>query len=119
LEYSGAFNPLLLCRDGNLHLHEADRMPVGQYYGETTPFAVIHDVVEKGDRIFLFSDGYQDQFGGDRDKKYSQQGLKELIVRTDLLSLDQVSESIQKEFDLWKRDNEQVDDVLVVGIEFG
>lgn len=118
MAFSGAYNPLLLCRDGKLVIHEADRMPVGKHYGETAPFSVIEDIVKKGDRIFLFSDGYQDQFGGDRDKKFSQQGLKKLIVRTDPLSLDKVSEAIQKEFDLWKRDNDQVDDVLVIGIEF-
>lgn len=118
MSYSGAFNPLLLCRDGSLHIFEADRMPVGKFYGEMKSFSVKDDIVKKGDRIFLFSDGYQDQFGGDKDKKFSQQGLKELIVRTDPLSMDQVSESIQKEFDQWKRDSEQVDDVLVVGIEF-
>lgn len=118
MAYSGAFNPLLLCRDGSLHILKADRMPVGKYYGETKPFTLKKGLLKSNDRIFMFSDGYQDQFGGERDKKFSQQGFKDLIVRTDPLPLEQVSKSIENEFIQWKKDNDQIDDVLVLGIEF-
>jgi serine phosphatase RsbU (regulator of sigma subunit)/PAS domain-containing protein len=119
MTFAGAFNPMLLCRDGKLLVHEADRMPVGKYYGEMKPFSLKRDIVQPGDRIFLFSDGYQDQFGGENNKKFTRRGLKELLVRTDPYTFEEIHKSIIAEFETWKSNNDQVDDVLVVGVEFG
>ncbi len=118
MTFAGAFNPMFLCRDGKLHVHEADRMPVGKYYGEMKPFSLKKDIVRPGDRIFLFSDGYQDQFGGEKNKKFTRRGLKELLVRTDPYTFEEIHKSIIADFDAWKNNNDQVDDVLVVGVEF-
>ncbi len=118
LAFSGAYNPLFIFRKGNLIVHAADRMPVGKFIGGMHPFSVQRDIIEKGDRIFLFSDGFQDQFGGEKDKKYSQRRFKELLLQTEGLSFDKVGSTIQKEFEVWKSNKSQVDDVLVLGIEF-
>ncbi len=118
LAFAGAYNPLLICREGSLIVHEADRMPVGKFVGETPPFTVKRDRVLKGDRIFLYSDGYQDQFGGEKNKKFSQRRFRELLLQTNQLSFDEVNHTIEKTFDSWKSNNTQVDDVLILGIEF-
>lgn len=117
LGYAGAFNPLLMCRDGSLHIFPADKMPIGKFHGTEQPFTARWDTFKKGDRLFLFSDGYPDQFGGEQDKKYSMGRFKQLIIRTDDLPLQEVSSHLEHEFDQWKRDAQQIDDVLVVGVE--
>lgn len=117
LGFAGAFNPLLICREGKLNILEADKFPIGKYHGNESEFSVKWDMYKKGDRLFMFSDGYLDQFGGENNKKYSRKRFKDLIIQTDHLPFDQVEDNIVSEFDQWKSDFPQIDDVLVLGIE--
>ena len=73
--------------------------------------------IKKGDRIYMFSDGFQDQFGGEKDKKYLLRRLVDLIVNLSATPLDKQEKIFQTEHLRWKGKNEQVDDILVMGVE--
>ena len=92
-------------------------MPVGKFLGRKNLFTLKKDKVEKADRIFLFTDGYSDQFGGEHNKKYSRKRFKELLIKSGQFTFDKARDYIQMDFDNWIGTNEQIDDVLVVGIE--
>lgn len=117
LSFSGAYNPLLIYRNGDLITLEADRMPVGEHVVETGSFTLRREKVISGDRLFLFSDGYQDQFGGEKNKKLTLNGLKRIIIDSEHIPFENLSENIRATFDNWIKDNEQIDDVLVMAIE--
>jgi|GEM_PF-2924200 len=117
LEFSGAYNPMWICRNGKLIILEADRMPVGKHFIDPFPFSVKTEKVISGDRYFMFSDGFKDQFGGENNKKYSSGRFKELIIESDSLPFNQIQEKFENAFDKWKQNREQIDDVLIVGIK--
>lgn len=115
LDFAGAFNPLYHFRDGVLTEYKADRMPVG-YHGKQSKFTNHTVSVKKGDAIYLFSDGYYDQFGGNNDKKFSSARFRKMIQEISSLPMDEQKGVIQKRYRDWKRNEDQVDDILVVGI---
>lgn len=117
LLFSGANNPLYLVRDGDLLVFKADPMPVGKDETDNRSFTDHEILIEPNDRIFLFTDGYKDQFGGDRDKKYSTRQFRELLTNTSALKINEQINVISESFDKWKGEHEQIDDVLVMGIE--
>ncbi|MCE3280993.1 MAG: protein serine/threonine phosphatase [Bacteroidetes bacterium] len=118
LEYAGAYNPLWLVRDGNIIEFKADKFPVGAFVGEEVKQFSNHEIsVVKGDVIYLFSDGYADQFGGKDGKKFKYKSLQQLFLKNYLKS-GQVQKNILNEtFDKWIGELEQVDDVLVIGVK--
>jgi PAS domain-containing protein len=116
LKFSGAYNSMLICRNGKLIILEADRMPVGKHFIDHYPFSVKTEKVLTGDRYFLFSDGFKDQFGGEKNKKYSSGRFKELIIESDLLPFSHIHDRFEHTFNTWKQNREQIDDVLVMGI---
>ena len=116
LMYSGAYGPLYLVRNGELIEHKGDRMPIGHHDGETLPFSQETIELRKGDRFYLFSDGICDQFGGPLGKKLRSAGLKQWLVDTAPLSMDDQYQSISDRFRLWKGKEEQIDDVLLIGL---
>ncbi|HTL83131.1 MAG TPA: tetratricopeptide repeat protein [Bacteroidia bacterium] len=116
VEFAGANNPLWLVRNGNLLETDADNFPVGMHEGDVTPFTKNVITLQKNDVIWLFTDGFADQFGGKDGKKYKYKKMKELFVDLALKGSDEQADRIQREFDAWKGELEQVDDVLVVGI---
>ena len=73
--------------------------------------------IEKGNRIYMFSDGYIDQFGGKRNKKFLLRRFKDKIVEMKDLPMNEQKEIFDNEFNLWKGNQEQVDDVLIIGSE--
>jgi serine phosphatase RsbU (regulator of sigma subunit) len=117
LEFSGANNPLYLVQKGELMVYEADPMPVGKNDKDNRPFTCQKIAIENDDRIFLFTDGYKDQFGGERDKKFSSKQFREIVAETSSQSIDKQLSAISNTFNVWKGENEQVDDVLVMGIK--
>ncbi|HUX95739.1 MAG TPA: SpoIIE family protein phosphatase [Bacteroidales bacterium] len=117
ISFSGAYNPMFICRDDKLLILEADRMPVGKHFAEYSPFTAKKEQVLPGDRVFMFSDGFKDQFGGINNRKYSSRSFKELILKTNDLPFDSVYSIMEEAFDSWKQDAEQVDDVLVMGFK--
>ncbi|MCH2234062.1 MAG: SpoIIE family protein phosphatase [Crocinitomicaceae bacterium] len=117
LEYAGANNALYLLKNGNEEMDEfkADKQPVG-LYTEMKPFTSHTIQLGKGDTIYLFSDGYADQFGGERGKKFKYKPFKRLLIETNILSPKHQEEELIKFFENWRQDYEQVDDVCVIGV---
>ena len=125
LEFAGANNPLWLLKNNvsssgveNKELHEikADKMPIGTYLDEEKPFSSTTIQLQKGDIIFLSTDGYADQFGGPKGKKYKYKPLIDSLIKNSSLSMDEQKQALEKAFNDWKHHHEQVDDVSLVGI---
>lgn len=120
LLWSGANNPIWLVRKGELTIHEVkgNKQPVGSYVSTLTPFTLHRFKMNKGDRIYLFSDGYVDQFGGPNGKKFKTNNLKEMIIDIQKYPIEAQKECLLDAFFRWQGDFEQIDDVCVFGIEF-
>jgi serine phosphatase RsbU (regulator of sigma subunit) len=118
LDFAGANNPLYLIRDSSLIIVEADRMPIGIYFTSDKPFTNKTLEIKKGDYLYLFSDGYADQFGGRgrKRKKYMYRPFQQLLLRNHFKPMDLQKEILDNTFEKWKGDNEQIDDVLVMGL---
>lgn len=118
LYYAAAHNKPVLIRDGEIIELSADKMPVG--HGEKTEKFVTHEVhIMKGDCIYLYTDGYADQFGGEKGKKFKNKQLNELLIRICKLDLQEQKEILNLELEKWKGNLEQVDDICVIGIQIG
>ncbi len=117
LAYAGAYAPLYLVRNGELVEYKGDRMPIGQHEGAVIQFTRTEIDLHPGDRIYLFSDGMQDQFGGADGKKLRSSGLRKWLLETATLSMDDQYQALSDRFRMWKGEQEQVDDVLLIGIE--
>ncbi len=123
LEYAGANNPLWVIRKqeengkANYFLEEikADKQPIGQYDAHK-PFTnhIIH--LNEGDTIYIFSDGYADQFGGDKGKKFKYKKLQELLLSIQDKSMGEQEAILLQSFTTWQDKLEQVDDVLIIGV---
>lgn len=116
LEYSGAFNPLLIAQNGEIKEYKADRMPIGIYVGEKESFTNYEIMVSPGDVVYLFSDGFTDQFGGPEGSKYKRACLKKLLSEIHHLPLEEQKVIISREFDDWKGKLNQIDDVTILGV---
>jgi serine phosphatase RsbU (regulator of sigma subunit) len=116
LDYAGANNPLYLIRDSKLTKYEADRMPIGIHFISFTPFTNRSIKIEKGDYLYLFSDGYADQFGGPRGKKFMYKPFQDLLQKNHNKPMEIQKEILDTTFEKWKGDRDQVDDVIVIGM---
>jgi len=118
LHYAGANRPLWLMRNGELIIYLADKLPIGGIQIHSRPNFSTHSInLQKGDRIYLFTDGYADQFGGELGKKLMTKKLKELIADPENHAMKVQGEILHNFFHEWKGNFEQVDDVLMMGIE--
>lgn len=117
LDYAGANNPLYLVRDGNLTRYPADHMPIGIHFITFTPFTNRVIKTKPGDYLYLFSDGYADQFGGPKGRKFMYKPFQDMILQNHLRPMHEQKEILDIRFEEWKGDREQVDDVLVMGIK--
>ncbi len=117
LEFAAANNPLWLIRNGEMQEFKPDKMPVGMYHTITTPFSLQTIDLKKGDIIYTFTDGYADQFGGEKGKKYKYKQLQEKLLAIKDLPLSDQKGILEKEFEKWKGNLEQVDDVLIIGMK--
>jgi len=117
LEYAGANNPVWIARRGEIIEIKANKQPIGNYEG-VKPFTAHTFQLEKGDWVFLFSDGYPDQFGGPKGKKYKYATLKKSLLAFEDSPEEDFEKYLDKKFLDWKGDISQVDDVCIVGIKF-
>jgi serine phosphatase RsbU (regulator of sigma subunit)/CHASE3 domain sensor protein len=117
VQYAGANNSLYIVKNKVLQEIKADKQPVGRF-SNYRPFTNhIVDIAE-GDRIFLFTDGLADQFGGPKGKKFKYKPFKSLLERTSQNTLNIQKEEVMTSFEIWKGSLEQVDDVCIIGVEF-
>lgn len=117
LEYAGAYNSLILVDGDEVREIKADRQPIAKYYDKTEkPFTNhVVDLVEN-ECVYLFSDGYQDQFGGEENKKYSKSKFKNDLLEVSKLSMDEQLTALLKKNADWKGETPKTDDVLVMGL---
>ena len=117
LQFSGAFRPLYLLRNGDIMELNGDNMPIGIYEDEESSFTNKEIPFEKGDVIYLFTDGYLHQMGGDNRKTFKSQNFKKLLLDIHTFPLQKQRELLEEKLNVWQGDLEQVDDILVVGIK--
>jgi len=138
LHYAGAHNPLWIVRKGDITKQrtnfsagtsinydsrsgyslievKADKQPIGSY-NEHKPYITHNFKLYKGDRFYVFSDGYSDQFGGERGKKFKQKAFRELLLGMQDNSMDEQRLLFDEAFENWKGSLEQLDDVCVIGV---
>ena len=118
LSYSGAKRPLWVFRNNEIIEIQGSRASVGLYSHDGKAFKDDNIQILNGDRLFLFSDGFTDQIGGSNQKRYLTRNFKSLILRTGHLPPAEQRIALIQEFQQWKGLTEQMDDVLVLGIEF-
>ncbi len=114
--YASANNSPILIRNGELHELHKDKMPVGKGEREE-PFTLNEIKIQTGDTLYLYTDGYADQFGGPKGKKYKYQQLNNQLLSLNKLNLKAQAAELLKNFEAWKGHLEQVDDVCVIGIK--
>ena len=139
LQYAGAYNPLYLIRNKkydlpsiekeqsrlhnidkceyNLFEIKADRMPIGIYFKDNPSFNNYKIQLQKEDKIYLFSDGYADQFGGKLNRKYTYKNFKNLLLKNNRETMNQQHKILEQTHNKWKQDFNQLDDIIIIGIQ--
>lgn len=117
VEYAGAMNPVYVVRNGAVIQYKADKFPIGINVDGITDTYTNHVVdTQKGDMLYLFSDGYTDQFGGPKGKKFKPQQFRELLCTIAHFPCDIQEIKLREAFENWRGTLEQVDDVCVIGV---
>jgi serine phosphatase RsbU (regulator of sigma subunit) len=116
LQYAGANSPLVFIRDGKLERIVPDKYGVGGTFEKNKKFTTHYLSILKNDTFYMHSDGFPDQFGGPRNKKFMRKKLLNLFLKVSSQSMDKQKKELLKEFYDWKGDLEQIDDVSIVGV---
>ena len=116
LHYAGANNPLWIIRNNELREVKADKQPIGKF-DNIKPYQTTTFDLEKGDSIYIFSDGYVDQFGGEKEKKFKTKAFRSLLLNIQSLDLESQKEKIEQTFEDWRGNIEQVDDICIIGVK--
>ena len=117
LHIAAANNPVWIVRENNLIEIKPDKMPVGKHDRDQESFTSHSIQINEGDIIYTLTDGFPDQFGGDKGKKFMSKNLKELLLANAHLPMQQQKELLDNTFNNWVGDLEQVDDVTLIGIK--
>ncbi len=117
LAYAGAKTPLLYIQDGQLHTIKGTMKSLGGLQFKENEFTKHTISIDQPTTCYMFSDGFHDQFGGETNKKYSKQRLSELLLSIHQEDFEHQRETLSNEFDNWKKDTKQIDDVLVMGFK--
>lgn len=117
IEFSGAYRPLVLIRNGELSEFSANKHSLGGRKNETQKTFVSHTIeVKPGDSFYLYSDGFVDQFGGQHGKKFMHKQFKETLKSLHTLTAAEQKNKLNTIFESWRGNHEQIDDVCVIGI---
>jgi serine phosphatase RsbU (regulator of sigma subunit) len=117
VEFAGAFNPLVLIRNKEEIVYKADKMPVGLHIGEIQSFTTTKIELQKNDCVYMFSDGYADQFGGPEGKKFKSANFRALLCEISDKPITEQRELLDSAIITWMHGQEQIDDILVMGIK--
>lgn len=118
LQYAGAHNPLWIIRNNEILETKADKQPIGKFENKTLFFT--HNIeLQKGDSIYIFSDGFADQFGGEKDKKFGSKRMKELLISIQDKTMSEQNEILNLTLTNWVNQGKdiQIDDVCVMGLK--
>lgn len=118
MHYSGAMRSAIIMRDRNVIELKANKYPLGFFNDIVKVFEEQVVLLQPGDELFLFSDGYADQFGGENNKKFNKRNFKDLLSTLTEMPMEEQEGFLEYSLNNWKQDTEQTDDVLVVGIKF-
>jgi serine phosphatase RsbU (regulator of sigma subunit) len=118
LEFAGAFNPLYIIRDGELIETKGDRRPIGSFADDPSRKFTNHKLkLQKGDALYIFSDGMPDQFGGPEGKKFRYKQFREILIETHDHDITKKDEHLESLVDDWRGEFEQIDDIVVMGLK--
>jgi len=127
LQFSGANNPIMLIRDKSENLVDSskfeiieidgDSMPIGIYTNEKSTFShhIVH--IKMNDRIYMYTDGFVDQTGGPKGRKFMTKNLRNLIIEHNKKSMYEQKQIFEKTLNEWQRDRKQIDDITLMGIK--
>lgn len=120
LEFAGAYRPLVYIRNNKIGEIKANKFPIGgtQVVTGGKDFTKHQINIEAGDTFYLFSDGFPDQFGGEKGKKYMLKNFKQLLLKISDESWEEFSDLFMEEYEHWVGERKQLDDILVIGIKF-
>ena len=116
IEYAGAFNPMFHIRDGVLSEYKPNNQPIGVYAGKKVPFTNHKIKVKKGDMVYISSDGYPDQFGGPKGKKFLKKRFSDMILKASTQPISAQEKLIETTLKDWMEGHEQIDDICVMGV---
>src|SRR5690554_5368989 len=118
LTWAGANNPLYIIKKDSdkVQILKPDKQPIGRFPREK-PFSQQEVQLDKGDRVYLFTDGFQDQFGGPKLKKFKPKFFRELLLKTSSLSIPEQRKALIDAFNEWKGNQDQVDDVCLLCVK--
>ncbi len=119
LDFAGAYNPLYLIRNNELIEIKADKMPVGIHVKEKESFTAHQTNMKTDDMIYLFSDGYADQFGYKTKQKFKTKNFKKILLDIHKENIQKQEQILNDTFETWKGGNEQTDDILILGLKIG
>jgi serine phosphatase RsbU (regulator of sigma subunit)/CHASE3 domain sensor protein len=116
LQYAAAYNALYIVRGGDLMEYPANKFPIGKFVGEHRDFDNQTVQLKKGDTIYCFSDGYADQFGGPKGKKFMVGNFRKLLTEVSKAEIKDQRYILDKSLTDWQGGHEQVDDILLIGV---
>lgn len=118
LQYAGAGNPLVIIRNSEIIEYKPDKFPVGELFDETfSSYRNNYISLQTDDMLYLYSDGYIDQFGGEHQRKFMKKNFQKLLISLHKYEIEVQKIFIEKAFDEWKGNNNQTDDVLIIGVK--
>jgi serine phosphatase RsbU (regulator of sigma subunit) len=117
LTYSGAFRPMILVRDNEIIEFDPNRYPIGFYGDVQKEFSSKEIELQENDTFYFFTDGYCDQFGGELKKKFNRKRFKELLLSAQSMEMDEQESFLQYALLNWRQEEEQMDDILVMGVK--
>ncbi len=116
LYIASAHNPVWIVREQKVVEIKPDKMPVGKHERKNTSFSLHEFDLQKGDVVYTLTDGFSDQFGGAKGKKFMSKNLREIILKNSSLPLSDQKQALEKAFASWVGNLEQIDDVTIVGV---
>lgn len=115
INYSGAHNPLYIVREGNLMVFNPNKLGIGTKADQKFESQLV--TIKEGDMIYIFSDGYTDQVGGKFEKRFTISRFKNLLTQISSFHVSRQKQNIIKSFEEWKQNNEQTDDITIIGFK--
>jgi len=116
LDFALANNPMWIVRKDELKVYAPDKMPVGRHDRQDTSFTKQSVELQKGDMVYILTDGHADQFGGEKGKKYKYAPFKNQVTEIASLPTSEQKKILESQFEKWKGSLEQVDDVCIIGV---